>query len=291
MEPGYIKAFSILAGKAEFLNQFALGFLEPLGEELFRRLAGLELAFFAIIVLLRNRLPDNARFLGELAWKLLIIVVLFGAMVSYRSWSLWFPEIFAQGAAEFVAERQGGVNPLAPGEVFAHGLKLTVLMIQIFVAKGIMTIGIGGEGLQFLGMAAGLAMLFSYLLLALLIVRLLFEMGFVLTLAPLFMAFAPFRMTVGLTDNFLQWAFKLAVKNMFVILFVGLSFSITEEWTFLALDMDPSALLVPVEALKTGLAIAAASVVYALIAWRVPEHLSENLTRNWNFGIKGLLHE
>ena len=247
-----------------------------IGNALFRRLAALELVVFGLAVAVKARGPRAAEILPELVWKLFLIALLMTGLLLYP---LWVPSLipsFAEAAGEMT-----GFSTLNPGLVLYQGISLGVLVLATATSSGWMFPDLLGV---FVGGLTALGIILAFIAIAAIMTKTLIESWIVLAAGPLFLGFAPFRLTATLADNFLVYAFQVGIKLFFLLVLMAAASEVATQWAVMLQTA-------PVYNLELVFQLLAGAILLAVALWSIPTRLAEALTRNWQLGLQRSLGE
>lgn len=246
------------------------------GTEIFRRVAALELIVFGFYVALKARSAGAEAVFPELAWKLFMIALLFTALLLYPVWVPVITPSFVELAGDIT-----GFETLDPTVIAGQGIALSLIILGSSMASG----WVFGDPVSAL-LAAGvmLLVLLAFIAIAAILTKTLIESWIVLAVGPLFLGFSPFRLTAQLADNFIVWAFQVAIRMFFLIALVSASRNVAIRW---AIEIAQSRFL----DFGTLLQVLAGALILAFVLITLPTRISEVLTRGWQLGIRQGLAE
>lgn len=251
-------------------TQSWMGSAVDAGNEIFRRLAALELVVFGLAVALKGR-RSAASVLPDLAWKLFLIALLLTGLLTYP---LWVPTITPSFAA--VAGDITGFSTLNPTVVLSQGISLAMFILSGAISKGWV---FGDPFGAVIGAWTALFIVLAFVAIAAIMTKTLIESWIVLAGGPFFLGFAPFRPTAQIADNFITYAFHVGIKLFFLILLISVAQQVIVEWAqlFLAAGRFDFQLLFE---------MLAGSIILAVALWSIPTRIADFLTRGWSLGIR-----
>ncbi len=238
---------------------------------LFQRLAAIELVIFGLVVAVKARGEGAAAVFPQLIWKLFVIGMLFTGLLLYPFWIPLILESFAALAGEIT-----GITTLNPVVLAEQGIALGMAVwFKASFSGWLVPNFVGG----FVGGVAALGITLAFIAIAGIALKTQIEAWIVIAAGPLFLGFAPFRWTATLADNFLAYAFEVAIKFFFLILLTAAAAGVALEWVHQLEPGDPFNL-------QLALEILAGSVLLAISLWTVPTRMADVLTRGLSFGLK-----
>ena len=265
-----MRPFELLLNSYQAATQGWLGYAVEAGLDLFRKLAALELITFGFLVALKSR-GGAAAVLPDLTWKLFLLALFLTGLLVYP---LWIPTITPSFAA--MAEHMTGFSTLNPAVVIQQGIALALAITASGFVAGWMGPSVAGAVWVLL---AAIGVLIAYIAMAAIITRTLIESWIVLAGGPLFLGFAPFRLTAQLADNFVIYAFQVGIRLFFLILLMSVARGAAIEW---AREIATHTLT----SYGLLLEVLAGAVLLAVVLWTLPARIADALTRGWQIGLR-----
>lgn len=239
---------------------------------IFQRLAAIELVVFGLVVAVKSRGPGAADVLPSLAWKLFLIGMLFTGLLLYPYWIPVIGQSFAELAGAIT-----GFDTLDPVVLTQQGLTLAVQLFATATSSGWL-FGTSPLG-ALVGGAGALGVALAFIAIGGILLKTLIESWIVVAAGPLFLGFAPFRWTAQLADNFLAYAFEVAIKFFLLILMAAAVGNVAAVWAAALVNSDGASFELVLE-------ILAGSVLMAISLWTVPTRMADVLTRGLSFGLR-----
>jgi len=246
------------------------------GMALFQRLAAIEIAVFGIVVALKARSAGAAAILPELSWKLFLIGLVLSGILIYP---LWLP-VLLQGLPGLAGEITGDAT-INPAEVVARGSALSILVLGRAVASGWLSFSLVPSAI---GVIGALGLFLAFFAMGAILFKTLIESWMILAIGPLWLGFAPFRLTAPIADNFLTYSFQVGIKLFLLVLMNGAVQGIATSWYHQL--SDPQAIN-----FQLVLEVVAGAGLLAVSLWTVPTRMADVLTRGLDFGLKRALQE
>lgn len=245
----------------------------PHASRLFALLATLEICWAAIAWALN---PAHAT-LGGLLRKALLLGILFAAVQLYP---FWLPPVVK--SFEVAGQSASAQPTLNPSEVVGRGIYVGTALQFRAARSGLLL----HQPALVLGSITSLLVILAYIAIAAQLVLALTETAIVLATGPFFLAFAAFRGTAQIADNFLAYALHVGIKIFFLYLLVAVGIHLTSVWSdYLLLTLtDPFDLTVYSQ-------ILAGALVLAFLVWRIPGEIASRLSGGVGFRIREALSE
>jgi len=241
------------------------------GHTLFLQLAALEVVVFGLSSALLARGGGAESMLPRLVWKLFMIALFLTGLLSYE---LWLPRIIPSFME--VAGEIAGFQTLNPMRLLTQGMTLVLLMITralegafvlpLMLSAMVLSLSAFGVLLAFAAIAAQL-------------IKTVIESWIVLSVGPFFLAFAPWRPTATLADNFVVYAVGVAIRMFFLVVMMSVAHEVVAIWIGEILGAG-------VFHLGTVFQIFLGSVLLAVTLWTIPARIADTLTRGWSLGLK-----
>ncbi|HEX4956390.1 MAG TPA: type IV secretion system protein [Thermoanaerobaculia bacterium] len=267
---------SFLVGTFEQATEGWLSAALDAATGLFQRLAAIELVIFGLVVAVKARGEGAAAVFPQLIWKLFVIGMLFTGLLLYP---LWIPVILESFAA--LAGEITGTPTLNPVALAEQGIALGMAVWFTASFSGWLVPNFFGG---FVGSVAALGITLAFIAIAAILLKTQIEAWIVVAAGPLFLGFAPFRWTATLADNFLAYAFEVAIKFFFLILLSSAAAGVALQWFNQIQNAGTFNFQLVLE-------ILAGSILLAVSLWTVPTRMADVLTRGLSFGLKQSLTE
>lgn len=264
----HAQALDNLLGAYNDVSSQWLGQLQPMAQVLFGILATLELAMSAALWLLRRN--DGEGMLLALLRRFLLLGVCY-TLLSF--FPLWVPRI-TQGFSH-AGQSLSHTTGLGPSSILDLGIDLAGDILLAAGSAGFLTNPSG----NIVGSLTGLIVLLAYVLIAAQLVVVIAESYIVLSTGIFFLAFSPSRLTAPIADRFLVYAFQVGIKLFFLYLLVAVAPKLSAGW--IALVRQGS---FPFD-LRPFFEVLASALAYALLCWRIPNHIAAQLTSGASFGL------
>ena len=243
--------------------------LVPVAQQLFMLLASLEFAVSGMVWTLRHdRLDDIA---AKFLLKFTLVAFLLALITSF---TFWIPPIVNGFAA--AGERAIGTGgTVSPSAIIDIGRESSLTILNA-LDVGVM---LSNPAMAIFGALAALLVALAYTAIAAQLVLVLVESYVVLGGGVLFLGFAAFRGTAAFAENLIAYTFGIGIKIFLLYLIVGLGSQIARSWIPL---IQSSAFLGPASPL---LQVVGGSIIFAVLAIRVPNAVAARLSGNSSFGI------
>ena len=247
--------------RTEVMNQILLEFaaatsgwydaLFPMAESLFLLLATLQLAWSAMWWMFER--DDPGSMVAVFVRRVVLLAFAYALLVNFREWSFVVLEGFA-----FAGRQASGLSALDPSTVLDQGVAVSSILLRETFLGGLIGAGTGG----FLAGIAGLIVYFAFVLVAVQMLITTVEAYFVLGAGVLFIGFAGFELLLPVAARLVSFAFGIGAKLFTVYLVVGVGIRLAELWVPLLEQSGQS--------LPALLEVLGAAVVYAFLAWSIP---------------------
>ena len=243
--------------------------LVPIAQQLFMLLASIEFAVSGLIWALRHdRLDDiAAKFLLKFTLTAFLLALI-------TSFTFWIPPI-VNGFAAAGERAIGDVGTVSPSGIIDIGRE-TSLSILGALDVGVM---LSNPAMAVYGAIAAFVVALAYTAIAAQLVLVLVESYVVLGGGVLFLGFAAFRGTAGFAENLISYTFGIGIKIFLLYLIVGLGTQMARSWIPL---IQSSSFFGPASPL---LQIVGGSMIFAVLAIRVPNSVAARLSGTSSFGI------
>ncbi len=266
-------ALDALTNSYHVASQRWLAQLTGVAQQTFVVLAALE---FAISGLLWGLRRDS---LDDIAGRFLIKFVLVSfLLLLITSFGTWVPPI-VDGFA-MAGERAIGGMTVSPSRVIDLGMALGDHIATTFDRWGVIT----HLMMAIVSGFAVLIILVAYIVIATQLVLTLVESYIVLGGGVVFLGFTAFRGTAAYGENFLNYAVSVGIKIFLLYLIVGVGTSVTTG-IIQVIQAEP--------AFSTSLAplgqILGLSIIFAVMAVRIPNHVAARITATHSFGVSNAL--
>ncbi|NUR33859.1 MAG: P-type conjugative transfer protein TrbL [Gemmatimonadaceae bacterium] len=243
--------------------------LVPVAQQLFMLLASIEFAVSGMVWTLRHdRLDDIA---AKFLLKFTLVAFLLALITSF---TFWIPPIVNGFAA--AGERAIGTGgTVSPSAIIDIGRESSLSILNA-LDVGVM---LSNPAMAIFGAMAALLVALAYTAIAAQLVLVLVESYVVLGGGVLFLGFAAFRGTAAFAENLIAYTFGIGIKIFLLYLIVGLGSQIARGWIPL---IQSSSFFGPASPL---LQIVGGSIIFAVLAVRVPNAVAARLSGNSSFGI------
>ena len=247
--------------------------LIPIAQQLFMLLASLEFAVSGMVwALRRDRLDDIA---AKFLLKFTLVAFLLALITSF---TFWIPPIVNGFAA--AGERAIGTSgTISPSGIMDIGRESSLTILNA-LDIGVM---LSNPAMAIYGALAALLVALAYTAIAAQLVLVLVESYVVLGGGVLFLGFAAFRGTAVFADNLIAYTFGIGIKIFLLYLIVGLGSQIARGWIPL---IQSSSFFGPASPL---LQVVGGSIIFAVLAIRVPNAVASRLSGSSSFGIANAL--
>jgi type IV secretion system protein TrbL len=263
-----------LAQQYRVASQNWLATLTPIAQRTFVVLAGIEFAVSgAIYGLRRDALDDVA---AKFVLKFCLIA---GLLTFVTSYSFWVPPIVS-GFATAGERAIGAPGVVGPSEVVSLGWSLSGEMLLSFEGFGTLR----NLAAALVGSAEALMVAVAYVVIAAALVVALVESYIVLSAGVLFMGFAAFRGTAGLSEGSLAYALNVAVKIFLLYLLVAVGMDLSQTWVLQVHYVATGQL-----GMETLGEVFGGSLIFALMVIRIPDRVAEKITGHQSLGIASAL--
>jgi type IV secretion system protein TrbL len=232
-------------------------------------LASIEFAVSGLVWALRHdRLDDiAAKFLLKFTLTAFLLALITG-------FTFWIPPI-VNGFAAAGERAIGGSGTVSPSGIIDIGRE-TSLSILGALDVGVM---LSNPAMAIYGAIAAFVVALAYTAIAAQLVLVLVESYVVLGGGVLFLGFAAFRGTAGFAENLISYTFGIGIKIFLLYLIVGLGSQMARSWIPL---IHSSSFFGPASPL---LQIVGGSMIFAVLAIRVPNSVAARLSGTSSFGI------
>jgi P-type conjugative transfer protein TrbL len=243
--------------------------LVPIAQQLFMLLASIEFAVSGLVWALRHdRLDDiAAKFLLKFTLTAFLLALI-------TSFTLWIPPI-VNGFAAAGERAIGSSGTISPSGIIDIGRE-TSLSILSALDVGVM---LSNPAMAIYGAIAAFVVALAYTAIAAQLVLVLVESYVVLGGGVLFLGFAAFRGTAGFAENLISYTFGIGIKIFLLYLIVGLGSQIARSWIPL---IQSSSFFGPASPLFQ---VVGGSLIFAVLAIRVPNSVAARLSGTSSFGI------
>ena len=247
--------------------------LIPIAQQLFMLLASLEFAVSGMVwALRRDRLDDIA---AKFLLKFTLVAFLLALITSF---TFWIPPIVNGFAA--AGERAIGTGgTISPSGIMDIGRESSLTILNA-LDIGVM---LSNPAMAIYGALAALLVALAYTAIAAQLVLVLVESYVVLGGGVLFLGFAAFRGTAVFAENLIAYTFGIGIKIFLLYLIVGLGSQIARGWIPL---IQSSSFFGPASPL---LQVVGGSIIFAVLAIRVPNAVASRLSGSSSFGIANAL--
>ena len=243
--------------------------LIPIAQQLFMLLASIEFAVSGLVWALRHdRLDDiAAKFLLKFTLTAFLLALITG-------FTFWIPPI-VNGFAAAGERAIGSSGTVSPSGIIDIGRE-TSLSILSALDVGVM---LTNPAMAIYGAIAAFVVALAYTAIAAQLVLVLVESYVVLGGGVLFLGFAAFRGTAGFAENLIAYTFGIGIKIFLLYLIVGLGSQIARSWIPL---IQSSSFFGPASPLFQ---VVGGSLIFAVLAIRVPNSVAGRLSGTSTFGI------
>jgi type IV secretion system protein TrbL len=243
--------------------------LVPIAQQLFMLLASIEFAVSGLVWALRHdRLDDiAAKFLLKFTLTAFLLALITG-------FTFWIPPI-VNGFAAAGERAIGSSGTVSPSGIIDIGRE-TSLSILSALDVGVM---LSNPAMAIYGAIAAFVVALAYTAIAAQLVLVLVESYVVLGGGVLFLGFAAFRGTAGFAENLISYTFGIGIKIFLLYLIVGLGSQMARSWIPL---IQSSSFFGPASPL---LQVVGGSMIFAVLAIRVPNSVAARLSGTSTFGI------
>jgi P-type conjugative transfer protein TrbL len=243
--------------------------LIPIAQQLFMLLASIEFAVSGLVWALRHdRLDDiAAKFLLKFTLTAFLLALITG-------FTFWIPPI-VNGFAAAGERAIGSSGTVSPSGIIDIGRE-TSLSILSALDVGVM---LTNPAMAIYGAIAAFVVALAYTAIAAQLVLVLVESYVVLGGGVLFLGFAAFRGTAGFAENLIAYTFGIGIKIFLLYLIVGLGSQIARSWIPL---IQSSSFFGPASPLFQ---VVGGSLIFAVLAIRVPNSVAARLSGTSTFGI------
>ena len=243
--------------------------LVPIAQQLFMLLASIEFAVSGLVWALRHdRLDDiAAKFLLKFTLTAFLLALITG-------FTFWIPPI-VNGFAAAGERAIGSSGTVSPSGIIDIGRE-TSLSILSALDVGAM---LSNPAMAIYGAIAAFVVALAYTAIAAQLVLVLVESYVVLGGGVLFLGFAAFRGTAGFAENLIAYTFGIGIKIFLLYLIVGLGSQMARSWIPL---IQSSSFFGPASPLFQ---VVGGSLIFAVLAIRVPNSVAARLSGTSTFGI------
>ena len=247
--------------------------LVPLAQQLFMLLASLEFAVSGMVWALRHDRLDDI--VAKFLLKFTLVAFLLALITSF---TFWIPPI-VNGFAAAGERAIGAGGTVSPSGVIDIGRECSLSILNA-LDVGVM---LSNPAMAIFGAAAALLVALAYTAIAAQLVLVLVESYVVLGGGVLFLGFAAFRGTAAFAENLIAYTFGIGIKIFLLYLIVGLGSQIARGWIPL---IQSSAFFGPASPL---LQVVGGSIIFAVLAIRIPNAVAARLSGSSTFGIAAAL--
>lgn len=207
---------------------------------------------------------------GRFLVKIMLISFVYMLITQSNYWVVRLIDSFA-GVGEYVTGRF-----MSPSDIVAYG---TVLSGQILDSVDFMGMMANPPIIIYITLTALMVMV-SYILIAVQVVLTLVQSYILLSAGVFFLAFAAFRATASLAENYLLACVHAGVKLMLLYFVVALGEPLTRRWAeMLATDRLVSTDFGPIIEVLAGVSI------LAFIVWYIPNKIASQITGGASLGL------
>lgn len=211
---------------------------------------------------------------GRFLVRIMLISFTYLLITQSSYWLVRLIDSFA-GVGEYVA---GGF--MSPSQIVAYGTYLSKQIMESVDLMGMMT----NPPVTIYMTLTALLVVLSYILIAVQVVLTLIQSYILLSAGVFFLAFAAFRATVSLAENYLLACVHAGVKLMILHFVVALGEPLTRRWAAaLAADRALSTDLTPIIEVLAGV------TMLAFIVWFTPNKIANQITSGANLGLTGAM--
>jgi type IV secretion system protein TrbL len=243
--------------------------LVPVARGTFTVLAGIEVAVSGIIYGFRRQALDDvaARFVLKFALLAFLLAVVTNV-------TAWLPPIVGGFAAagETAIGATGTVNP---SDIVDIGVAIAGRLLTALDVVGVLA----HPATAVFAAISALIVIVAYVLVAAQLVLALVESYVVLTAGVVFLGFAACRATAGIADGFLTHVVRLGVRIFLLYLIVSLGSELSRGWVA---TISADQLFGPASPIGQVLA---GAIIFALLAVRIPDELSNRIASRQSFGL------
>ncbi len=241
--------------------------LHPLAMATFIPLAGIEFALSGLLWIINER-EDLGDVEGQFLRKFFFISFWFALMFS---WELWIPHLV--DGFRFAGVTASGRTTLNPSEIVRIGIDLQSA-IGLSALDYLSFNPLSGFTTQ----VAGLIVLLAFVATAVAVTYTLIQGYLVMGAGVFFLAFAGWRSTAQLTDNYLNLLLYIGVKLMVLFLLVGLG-------TTIAADMLATTAQMRWRDLAPSGEILFVSILLMSLVMGLPVMFARHITQGQSFGL------
>ena len=243
--------------------------LVPVAQQLFMLLASIEFAVSGMVwTLRRDHLDDIA---AKFLLKFTLVAFLLALITSF---TFWIPPI-VNGFAAAGERAIGAGGTVSPSGIMDIGRESSLTILNA-LDVGVM---LSNPAMAIYGAIAALIVALAYTAIAAQLVLVLVESYVVLGGGVLFLGFAAFRGTAAFAENLIAYTFGIGIKIFLLYLIVGLGSQIARSWIPL---IQTTSFFGPASPLFQ---IVGGSIIFAVLAIRVPNAVAARLSGNSSFGI------
>ena len=247
--------------------------LIPIAQQLFMLLASIEFAVSGMVwALRRDRLDDIA---AKFLLKFTLVAFLLALITSF---TFWIPPI-VNGFAAAGERAIGAGGTISPSGIMDIGRESSLSILNA-LDIGVM---LSNPAMAIYGALAALLVALAYTAIAAQLVLVLVESYVVLGGGVLFLGFSAFRGTAVFAENLIAYTFGIGIKIFLLYLIVGLGSQIARGWIPL---IQSSSFFGPASPL---LQVVGGSIIFAVLAIRVPNAVASRLSGSSSFGIANAL--
>jgi P-type conjugative transfer protein TrbL len=247
--------------------------LIPIAQQLFMLLASIEFAVSGMVWSLRHdRLDDIA---AKFLLKFTLVAFLLALLTSF---TFWIPPI-VNGFAAAGERAIGAGGTVSPSGIIDIGRESSLTILNA-LDVGVM---LSNPAMAIYGAIAALLVALAYTAIAAQLVLVLVESYVVLGGGVLFLGFAAFRGTAVFAENLIAYTFGIGIKIFLLYLIVGLGSQIARGWIPL---IRSSTFFGPASPL---LQVVGGSIIFAVLAIRVPNAAAARIAGSSSFGIASAL--
>lgn len=207
---------------------------------------------------------------GRFLVRIMLISFTYMLITQSGYWLVRLIDSFA-GVGEYVT---GGF--MSPSQIVAYGTYLSKQILESVDLMGMMT----NPPLTIYMTLTALLVVLSYILIAVQVVLTLIQCYILLSAGVFFLAFAAFRATVSLAENYLLACVHAGVKLMILYFVVALGEPLTRRWAeALAADRALSTDFTPIIEVLAGV------TMLAFIVWYTPNKIAGQITSGASLGL------
>ncbi len=225
--------------------------LLPIALWLFWSLAAIEISWFAMWWMLER--DDPSSIIAAFLRKIVTLLFFYTLLLYFQDWAFVLLDSFAEAG-----RRASGLPKLDPSTVLDQGIAVSGILLRRVFDAGLVAFAGGGVVVA----VAGIAVFLAFVLIAVQMSLTLVEAYFVLGAGVFMLGFSGSRFTAAFASRFLSFAVGIGVKLFTVYLVVGVGVKLVEGWMPI---LDQAG-----QSLPALLQILGASILYAFLAWEIP---------------------